>query len=88
MSNKVNGTLYIGVTSDLVKRVWQHKQSVIEGFTALYKLHMLVWYEVHETMETAIAKEKVMKNWKRSWKLDRIYNLNPSWRDLYEDICT
>jgi len=84
LASKKNGTLYIGVTSDLVKRVWEHKQNVVKGFTERYHIHQLVWYELHETMESAIKKEKMLKNWKRDWKLELIEESNPNWQDLYE----
>jgi putative endonuclease len=75
--------LYIGVTSDLIKRVWEHKNNVVKGFTERYNVHQLVWYELHETMESAIRKEKMLKNWKRTWKLELIERSNPNWQDLY-----
>ncbi len=81
-----NGTLYVGVTSDLVKRVWQHKENLVEGFTKQYGVHMLVWYELHETMESAISREKAIKKWNRAWKLKTIELMNPLWRDLYLEI--
>ena len=81
-----NGTLYVGVTSDLVKRVWQHKENLAEGFTNKYGVHMLVWFEQHETMESAIAREKAIKKWNRAWKLKVIESMNPLWRDLYSEI--
>ena len=86
MASKRNGTLYIGVSSDLVQRIWQHKQGVVEGFTKRYGVHNLVWYELHETMESAIAREKAMKGWKRAWKFALIEKENPDWRDLYADV--
>ena len=86
LASKRNGTLYIGVTSDLAKRVWQHKNDVVDGFTKRYSVHQLVWYELHDTMESAIEREKTLKNWKRVWKLELIENSNPSWQDLYETI--
>ena len=86
LASKRNGTLYIGVTSDLAKRVWQHRNDVVDGFTKRYSVHQLVWYELHETMEAAIEREKTLKNWKRVWKLELIENSNPSWQDLYETI--
>jgi len=86
LASKRNGTLYIGVTSDLAKRVWQHKNEVVDGFTKRYRVHQLVWYEIHETMESAIEREKTLKNWKRVWKLELIENSNPRWQDLYETI--
>jgi putative endonuclease len=87
LAGKRNGTLYVGVTSNLVKRVWEHKNNVVEGFTRQYNVHMLVWYEVHETMESAIAREKAIKEWKRVWKIRRVEEVNPEWKDLYETIC-
>jgi putative endonuclease len=81
-----NGTLYIGVTSDLIKRVWQHKQDVMVGFTNKYQVHQLVWYEVHATMESAIAREKALKKWNRIWKIRIIEQFNPEWQDLYEQL--
>ncbi len=85
MASKRNGTLYTGVTSNLVQRVWQHKNNLVEGFTKHYGIHTLVWYEVHETMESAIIREKSVKKWKRVWKLALIEKNNPEWRDLYAD---
>jgi len=81
-----DGTLYIGVTSDLVKRVWEHKNDVVEGFTKQYRVHDLVWFEQHATMDSAILREKVLKAWKREWKLELIEKGNPHWHDLYSDI--
>ena len=86
LASKRNGTLYAGVTSNLVKRVWEHKQHVVEGFTKKYGVTDLVWYEVHETMESAICREKAIKNWKRAWKINLIESANPQWKDLYEDL--
>jgi putative endonuclease len=71
-----------GVTSDLPKRIWQHKNDQVEGFTKTYQVHMLVWYEVHADMEAAIKREKAIKEWKRLWKLDLIEAMNPAWNDL------
>ena len=68
------------------KRVWQHRNDAVDGFTKRYSVHQLVWYELHETMESAIEREKTLKNWKRVWKLELIENSNPSWQDLYETI--
>ncbi len=81
-----NGTLYTGVTSNLMKRIWEHKQGAIEGFTKRYQVHNLVWYESHPTMESAIVREKAIKGWKRKWKLELIESLNPKWRDLYDEL--
>ncbi len=86
LASKRNGTLYAGVTSDLVKRIWEHKNNVVEGFTKKNGVHTLVWYEVHETMESAIGREKAIKNWKRDWKIKVIEEMNPLWRDLYADL--
>jgi putative endonuclease len=86
LASKRNGTLYIGVTSDLVKRVWEHKNNMVEGFTKRYGVHQLVWYEVHEGMESAIGREKQLKEWKRKWKVELIESTNPSWQDLYHTI--
>ena len=86
LASKRNGTLYIGVTSDLVKRIWEHRENMVEGFTKRYNVHILVWYELHESMESAITREKRLKNWKRNWKLELIENSNPKWLDLYHTI--
>lgn len=81
-----NGTLYIGVTSDLLRRVWLHKHGGVPGFTNKYRIHILVWFEVHDTMESAIKREKNLKEWKRAWKSELIEQQNPTWRDLYNDL--
>ena len=86
LANKKNGTLYVGVTSDLIKRVWEHKNNLVYGFTKRYSVHKLMWYELHETMISAITREKTLKNWKRAWKMELIEENNPLWRDLYETI--
>jgi putative endonuclease len=86
LSSRRNGTLYVGVTSDLVKRVWEHKNDLVEGFTKRYGVHTLIWYEPHETMISAISREKAIKEWKRRWKLELIERSNPEWRDLYADL--
>lgn len=83
LASKKNGTLYIGVTSDLLKRIWEHKNNMVEGFTKHYGVHQLVWYELHDSMESAIEKENRLKGWKRKWKLDLIERENADWRDLY-----
>jgi putative endonuclease len=77
LASKRNGTLYIGVTSDLVKRIWEHKNNMVEGFTKRYEVNSLIWYEVHENMESAIEREKRLKEWKRKWKLELIESSNP-----------
>jgi len=86
LASQRNGTLYIGVTSDLVQRVWQHKNDVFEGFTKEYGVHMLVYFELHEDMESAIIREKRLKKWNREWKLRLIEEKNPEWKDLYDSI--
>jgi putative endonuclease len=86
LASRRNGTLYAGVTSNLVQRVWQHKNDLVAGFTKKYRVHTLVWFELHETMESAIVREKAIKEWKREWKLAQIEAVNPQWRDLYDDI--
>jgi len=74
------------VTSDLIRRIWQHKNNITNGFSSRYNTHTLVWYEVHETMESAIAREKQLKNWKRDWKLKLIERNNPHWEDLCQEL--
>jgi putative endonuclease len=86
MASSRNGTLYVGVTSDLVKRVFQHKNDVADGFTKKYRVHDLVWFESTPSIEEAIRKEKQIKDWKRAWKIELIEKENPEWRDLYADI--
>jgi len=86
ISNKRNGTLYIGVTSDLIKRIYQHREGLIDGFTKKYNVKALVYYEQHENAESAITREKQMKEWKRQWKLELIEKTNPEWEDLYDKI--
>lgn len=86
LASKPNGTLYIGVTSNLTQRVWQHKNDLVEGFTKRYGVHRLVWYEVHESMESAITREKMLKRWKRAWKIELIDKDNPTWSDLYNKL--
>ncbi len=87
MASKRNGTLYIGVTSDLAKHVWQHRHGETGGFTARYGIHMLVYYETFSSMEDAIGREKQLKGWRRAWKLELIENSNPEWQDLWTEIC-
>ena len=86
MASKKNGTLYHGVTSDLAKTAWQHKNDLLEGFTKKYKVHMLVYYELHGTMEQAIHREKCIKRWKRAWKVRLIEEQNPQWSELFESV--
>jgi len=83
LASKPYGTLYLGVISDLKKRIWQHKTKLVDGFSKEYGVNQLAWYEVHETMLTAIGREKNIKNWKRDWKVKLIESDNPHWQDLY-----
>ena len=86
LASQRNGTLYVGVTSNLRQRVWQHKEGLAEGFTKKYGVKLLVWYEQHETMESAIAREKAIKEWQRAWKSKLIEQANPEWGDLYAGL--
>jgi putative endonuclease len=86
LASKRNGTLYIGVTSDLAKRVWQHKNNLVDGFSKRHSVHLLVWYELYSNMYEAIKREKRLKKWNRKWKLRLIEKKNPNWDDLYEVI--
>ncbi len=86
LANRRNGTIYVGVTSNLAKRVWEHKNSFVTGFTKRYGIHVLVWYEVHESMESAILHEKRIKKWRREWKIRVIQAMNPEWRDLFDRL--
>ena len=86
LSSKKFGTLYIGVTSNLIQRVYQHKEHLVKGFTDKYKVHNLVHYEIFEDIKQAIQREKNLKKWNRDWKIKLISDNNPEWRDLYEDI--
>ena len=86
LASKRNGTLYVGVTSNLIRRVWEHRNEVVAGFTSRHRIHDLVWYELHETMESAILREKQLKEWKRAWKLRLIEGGNPEWIDLYRAL--
>ncbi|HSS71589.1 MAG TPA: GIY-YIG nuclease family protein [Casimicrobiaceae bacterium] len=81
-----NGTLYCGVTSDLIQRVWQHKEGFVDGFTKEYGIKALVWFEQHDTAESAITREKQIKKWNRAWKIELIETANPYWNDLYAEI--
>ncbi len=82
-----NSTFYVGVTSDLAKRVWQHRNGVADGFTQKYGIKTLVYYEVFSDPENAILREKRLKKWNRTWKMRLIEKMNPEWKDLYDDIC-
>ena len=86
LSNIKKGTLYVGVTSDLLQRIWQHRQNLVEGFTKKYGTHLLVYFEQHERMDDAILREKQLKKWNRAWKVRLIEAANPDWRDLYPEI--
>ena len=86
LASKRNGTLYVGVTSNLTQRVWQHKSDLAPGFTKRFGVYTLVWYEAHDTMESAIVREKRIKDWKRAWKIVLIEKSNPRWLDLYDEF--
>ena len=86
LANGARGTLYTGVTSNLVQRVWQHKGDLAEGFTKRYRVHRLVWFEAHASMDSAITREKALKKWNRAWKIELIEKTNPTWADLYDEI--
>jgi len=86
MANRMRGTLYVGVTTNLAKRAWEHRSGAVEGFTKRYGVHRLVWFEQHEEMEQAILQEKRLKRWRREWKIALVEHTNPSWRDLYDEI--
>jgi putative endonuclease len=87
LSSGLYGTLYIGVTSDLIKRVWQHREGLVDGFTKQYGVKQLVWFEQHTDIYAAITREKQIKKWRRDWRIELIQKTNPLWRDLFEDIC-
>jgi putative endonuclease len=87
LASRRNGTLSIGMTDNLVRRVWQHREGLLPGFTAQHGVKLLVWYEQHESRETAFARERQMKKWNRTWKLQAIEAMNPLWRDLWDEIC-
>ena len=87
MASGRNGTLYTGVTTDLARRTYEHREGQLEGFTRKYAVKMLVWFEIHESVTSAIAREKAIKRWRRAWKLALIEADNPQWRDLYETLC-
>ncbi|HVT33410.1 MAG TPA: GIY-YIG nuclease family protein [Rhodanobacteraceae bacterium] len=86
LASKRNGTLYVGVTSNLVQRVWQHKRRLVAGFARDNNVHRLMWFEQHLMMEAAIEREKVLKRWNRAWKVRLIETRNPYWRDLYDEL--
>lgn len=86
MASRRNGTLYIGVTSDLAKPAWEHREGLIGGFTRRYGCKFLVWYQAFDSLDEARRGELQMKEWRRAWKIELIEKLNPAWRDLYEDL--
>jgi putative endonuclease len=86
MANRYRGTIYTGVTSNLIARASQHRQGLVEGFTRKYRLHWLVFYEPHATMENAIVREKQIKSWRRAWKIALIETANPEWKDMFESL--
>jgi len=86
LASKMNGTLYIGVTSDIIKRIYEHKSDFVDGFTKKYAVHNLVYFEVTESVESAILREKQLKKWNRAWKIDLIEKNNSAWNDLYPDL--
>jgi putative endonuclease len=86
LASKRNGTLYAGATSDLAKKIWEHRNNLVEGFTTKHGIHQLVWYELHESMDSAILREKRLRGWKRKWKVQLIESTNPNWVDLYSRI--
>jgi putative endonuclease len=86
LASRPGGTLYVGVTNDLVRRIFEHRQGLVPGFTKRYGVKMLVYYEQHDTALAAIQREKNIKHWPREWKIDLIISMNPDWRDLYDEI--
>ena len=87
LASKKNGTLYIGLTNNLLRRVYEHKNDIIKGFTKKYSVHNLVYYERHNDINRAINREKQMKKWERQWKINLIQKSNPQWKDLYRELC-
>jgi putative endonuclease len=86
LASQRNGTLYVGMTDDLPRRVWQHREGILPGFTKQHNVSILVWHEQHDSRESAFARERQIKKWKRVWKLQAIETVNPTWRDLYDEI--
>ncbi len=86
LASRPGGTLYVGVTNDLIRRIFQHREGLVPGFTKRYGIRMLVYYERHDTVMAAIQREKNVKHWSREWKIDLIVSMNPTWQDLYEEI--
>ncbi len=87
LASKPHGTLYVGVTNDLIRRVWEHREKLVKGFTKQYDIARLVYFEQTDSIESAITREKQLKNWHRPWKINLIEQQNPEWRDLYAEIC-
>jgi len=88
LASQRNGTLYVGSTSNLIQRIWQHKSNTFSGFTSKYRIYQLVYYEEHQTIVEMVRRERRLKSWCRSWKLNLIEQFNPTWRDLYAEICS
>ena len=86
LASRRNGTLYIGMTDNLARRIWEHRSEIVPGFTKKYGIKTLVWYELHESRENAFQRERQLKKWNRAWKLELIERLNPDWRDLTADL--
>ena len=86
LASEAYGTLYTGVTSNLAKRIWEHREHIVPGFTSRHHVTRLVWYECHESIDAAITREKQIKEWHRDWKVNLIQAVNPNWRDLYDDV--
>ena len=86
LTNANNSTLYVGVTNNLTRRIYEHKEELVKGFSSKYKLHKLVYYEKHQTITQAITREKQLKSWHRGWKIELIQNKNPAWKDLWEEL--
>ena len=86
LANRKRGTLYIGVTNSLLNRGWQHKNNLIKGFTSKYNVHRLVYFDSYPTISEAIKREKQLKHWKRQWKIELIENVNPEWKDIYDEL--
>jgi putative endonuclease len=86
LASRERGTLYIGLTSDLIKRVYEHKNDLADGFTKKHSVKMLVYYEMHDNFESAVTREKQMKKWKRAWKIELIENFYQEWKDLYDSL--
>lgn len=87
LASRRDGAIYVGITSDLVKRVYEHRGKFVPGFTSRYNITRLVWFELHDDPIAAISREKELKKWRRAWKIALIEKINPEWRDLYEEIC-